>query len=88
MTPYVLNWVAEQLAIRHKQQEGKTIVPYRTISISVILHALAIAHRTFLTDGETLVFVSRSCPFAKDEPDALRIWAQVKRELVGAYQKK
>lgn len=44
---------------------------YRTISISVILHALAIAHRSCFTDGETLTFVSRSCPFAKDEPDAL-----------------
>lgn len=69
MTLYVLNWVAEQLAIRHKQQEGKTIVSYRTISISVILHALAIAHRSCFTDGETLTFVSRSCPFAKDESD-------------------
>ena len=60
---------------------------YRTISISAILHALAIAHRNCFTDSETLVFVTRSCPFARDEHDALRIWAQVKRELVGAYQK-
>lgn len=58
---------------------------YRTISISAILHALAIAHRSCFTDSETLVFVSRSCPFAKDESEALRIWAKVKRELVGAY---
>ena len=60
---------------------------YRNISISAILHALAIAHRNCFTDSETLAFVTRSCPFAKDEHDALRIWAQVKRELVGAYQK-
>ncbi len=58
---------------------------YREISISAILHALAIAHRSCFTDSETLVFVARSCPFAKDEPGALRIWENVKRELVGAY---
>lgn len=59
---------------------------YRNISISAILHALAIAHRNYFTDSETLVFVSRSCPFAEDEHDALRIWAKVKRELTFAYK--